>query len=561
MRALMFLYNTLPFITQVIDEQFNLDFGLVSGFLSAIDTFASSVGSDKLEEITMGNNKIIYSKVQFEENKEVVLTLIAFTLKTENQKDVQQTLNLIKRTFFETYTLPDIIGWDGNILKFIPFKNTISEILLNGPNYVKKVEAKTAVPVSVNTQVIGNDSVSAGIVSYDLTSKILCPQLLNEPGLETIFDMIRGDLTYAFRTTNNPNPNLASWNVLIPLVESGRILYIYVSKIAQGEVKCLTDCENPHLMLFTFFIPNQYLLYTSKLTSKFKLKVKQIIDKVYEKLYPTQEELLQFLEENLKDSNIIKETLEESKTISKEEISSFRSFNWKNIDQFIYAIIVRLPIAIIADENQMKEISEFIFLFSPHRFLVIKPFPTDAAETNNADVVFIRDNMASKYSSFVTVNFHKQNVKNSKSNKYCRILMDKLMKIEDPTKLYDTVKKEINWLISKVQLLSEICWKSTKINLSELRLLRSDLSEDAETIVLKLLEGSGTRLQNLVDLLILNIPAQKLLLDENFVKFSDGKIIVSSKLNDQQIQGYYDRLLKIGQMFLGDRILKSMLGK
>jgi hypothetical protein len=560
MRALMFLYNTLPFITQVMDNDFNLDFNLISGFLSAIDTFASSVGSDKLEEITMGNNKIIYSKIYFQDSKDVVLTLIAFTLKNENQKDLQTSLNLIKKVFFETYTLNDILHWDGNLLTFLPFKNILNDILEHGSDFVKKPEFKREEVGVSTTTTIGHDAVFPGIVSYDLSSKILSQQLTNESSLATVFELIRGDFTYAFKPDNNPNPNLTSWSVLIPLVESGRILYIYVSKLAQGEIKSLPDSSNPHLMLFTFFIPNQYLLYTSKLTSKFKNKIKQITDKVYEKLYPNPEELLQFLEESLKDSNILKETLQESNTISKETLSSFRAFNWKNIDQLIYAIIVGLPIAIIADESQMKDISEFIFMFSPHRFLVIKPFPTEIAEPNNADIVFIKENLANKYNSFVLVNFHKQSIKNSKSNKFCKILMDNLMKIEDPTKLYDAVKKEINWLMSKVSLLSEICW-GAKINLRELRLLKSDLSEDAETIVLKLIEGSGTRLQNLVDLLILNIPAQKLMLDENFVKFSDSKIIVSSKLTEQQTQGYYDRLLKIGQMFLGDRILKSMIGK
>lgn len=558
MRAIMFLCNSLPFITQLLDNDFNINFELVSGFLSAIDSFASSVGKDSLEEINMGNNKIIYSKMEVQGDNNLVITIIAFIHKDTNPKKIQENLNVIKKTFFEVYTPQDIVEWDGNIIKFLPFKKIIADIVNQGESYKFSKEKAPVITTQKDITSIESDKILAGLVSYDLKNITLNDSSDMESIISIIFERIKGDLIYTYKPDNNPNPNQLTWNAYIPLMEQNAIAYVYTYRLINSVVKELEHNETPYLMMFIWIIPNKYQMHLSKLTIKIRSKVKQTVDQIYTSLFTKTTDLTAQLGELLKDSTIIRDTVQETKSISIDVLNILHEFNWKNIDQLIYAIMVGKPIAIVTDETNTKNILDFIFMFAVHRSLRIVQFPPDVLDPSTVDVVLIKDYLAKKYSSYVVVELKKQNVKNSQSNKYCHNLYEKVSKMKDSESILDFIKKQINWILSKASLLMDLCW-SGNFNPNELRQLKSDLSEDAEKIVLKLMEGKGSKLQNLLDQLVFHIPIQKLILDQNFVKFNEEKILVSSKLSDQQIQAYYDRILKISKLFVGDRFIESLL--
>jgi hypothetical protein len=104
-------------------------------------------------------------------------------------------------------------------------------------------------------------------------------------------------------------------------------------------------------------------------------------------------------------------------------------------------------------------------------------------------------------------------------------------------------------------LLSCICCSLA----TEIKEIRADLEPDAEKIILKFAQGKSSRLQNLIDGLIGYVPAAKLMLDSNFIKFNDKKVVVSSNLTSQQGHEYFDRLKKMGLMLLGPRVMETFL--
>ena len=77
--------------------------------------------------------------------------------------------------------------------------------------------------------------------------------------------------------------------------------------------------------------------------------------------------------------------------------------------------------------------------------------------------------------------------------------------------------------------------------------------------MLELAEGHNSRLQNLIDRLGKHLPIEKLVLDENFIKFNEKKVIVATQLSREQISNYLDRLVQIGNTLLGPRMVQTLL--
>jgi len=162
------------------------------------------------------------------------------------------------------------------------------------------------------------------------------------------------------------------------------------------------------------------------------------------------------------------------------------------------------------------------------------------------------------YKDFVIVDLKKRNVKNGKSNKFCKEILNKIQKYKDPILISKIIKRDINYLLSKASLILNLSWGS-KIEPNEIKNIRTDLSPDAEDLVLNLISGKGNRIQNLIDKLSSQIPVSKLILDENFVKFNDIKVIISSKLTKEQIETYQNKLIELAKLFIGERFVQEIV--
>jgi len=121
--------------------QFNIDETLISGFLSALYGFAQAeLEEGGIDNIDMYGNRFVYVDDRG-------LLYIGAADKEDSAPMLHEQLNVIKDSFNETFGIPveggfDILNWDGNILTFKPFEETL-DMLVEQWEMAKKV-AKSA---------------------------------------------------------------------------------------------------------------------------------------------------------------------------------------------------------------------------------------------------------------------------------------------------------------------------------------------------------------------------------------------------------------------------------
>ncbi|MHA1146640.1 MAG: hypothetical protein ACTSR8_00160 [Promethearchaeota archaeon] len=106
-----------------LDIEVNED--LVSGLLTALNQFSQVELKQPIESIEMSGLRWVYQSDQ-----KSSLLFIAADTKDIDANTLYARLNVIKQTFLQTYELYDNTwrdNWNGNIEKFIPFKETIDE--------------------------------------------------------------------------------------------------------------------------------------------------------------------------------------------------------------------------------------------------------------------------------------------------------------------------------------------------------------------------------------------------------------------------------------------------
>ncbi|MHA1754959.1 MAG: ADP-ribosylation factor-like protein [Candidatus Odinarchaeia archaeon] len=102
----------------------SLDEGLISGFLSALQSFVSEVSGDAIKVIRTGNIKFIYGV-----GKDLIFVFSAS--EDEDEKQAQEKISKIKDEFIKRYHT-HLEDWDGNTSKFEEFYEFVDKTVL-GP--------------------------------------------------------------------------------------------------------------------------------------------------------------------------------------------------------------------------------------------------------------------------------------------------------------------------------------------------------------------------------------------------------------------------------------------
>jgi hypothetical protein len=136
MKGVMFLYNSLTFFSHNIDKEFKINFEMVGGFLSAIETFAQNISNENIQGFEFGENRIHYKKVNLDDTNTIMI--IGFASKKEEEKKSNESLEFIIEKFFEAYKKDDILCWDGDVMRFCQFQEILHKNFSDSGKRIKE---------------------------------------------------------------------------------------------------------------------------------------------------------------------------------------------------------------------------------------------------------------------------------------------------------------------------------------------------------------------------------------------------------------------------------------
>lgn len=554
-KGVMFIHNGVAFLNHIIDPTFEINTELTSGFLSAINSFASSVYGADVKSIDIGPHSIISAAVPLQRpgiNKPEQFSIVMFADKGTGEKKVQEYLTGFKEAFLNLFSPEDVLGWDGNVLKFIPFKKIINKIL--------NIHDTSSEASTVEFYNRGSDTDNEGIALILSTSvqKILDSWYTNieRPPIEGIMDRISADLSYNNTPTSGPNTSKI-WEGIIPLLEQKQICYVIAKKYeVSSQLAKNINSQEPVYVIGCYFVGDKYQIFMGKLISQLHNRFSDIYAQLSGMGAGEWESISARLKEEMKEIKFVQKHLDEAKV----DLKKFDPIELKDCDQALYALIVGKPIAIIGDNHQSVEacLKQALF-FTPHRTMRIQEFPDTTLNADQVDVVVVTSKDKKHYGKdFVIMDLEKKQVKNGESNRFCEKLWKEVNVISDPYLVALFIKRKVNWLLSKATLIRDLSWLK-EADIKAIKDIRADVEPDAEKIILKFAEGKNSSLQNLIDRLGEYFPPNKMLLDKNFVQFNEKKIIALSKITAAEMQGYIERLTKMGVMLLGPRVMDGLL--
>jgi hypothetical protein len=548
LKAMMFTLNGMPFFTHVIDPKFQMNIELTSGLLSAIEMFADNAYGDIVQSINMGANKINTLRVFLQDPAQVPGGAAPFFLMVavcDNSADntmIMNSMNALKKIFFEIYQATDVIEWDGNVLTFAPFKQVVNRIMsVKGINdsgasigqYFKDSISRKGVTEGFAFMICGDSGRMMDIHTLDLEDQIL----------SQIDETVRRDLA---------NSQSFTWEGIIPFLDQQKIAYIYSRKVdvineaqtgnSLGYLTASYILDAKYQIMLPRMIPQIQTLFVSLFQKMVNYQVNVIDDSLKEEL-----------ENTLKNKKIIETVLAETKV----ETTLYNFSVIKDVDRLIHGLIIGTPVAVIGPPEETKSLIDNISLFTPHRHLRIVEKMDAKIKPEEVDVIAIDKKQEGNYKNFIIVNLEKHQVKNGVSNKFCQKLLNDIQSIPDAYLVSIFLKRKINWLVSKSTIVRAMSWSSEWVN-KELGALRADLDADSESIILALASGNNSHLQNIVDKLSTMLPVSQLLLDQNFIKYNEKKVIVNMQLPEAKMKEYSERLLKLGKNMLGDRFLQMI---
>jgi hypothetical protein len=97
-----------------------MDSDLLGGFISALNSFATTFDHDGLSNFTMGEKQFVMAK-----NQQLIFVLNC-DVKIK-MKDAKNELNMIMKRFFQTYSLDIINNWNGDKSTFRGFERNIED--------------------------------------------------------------------------------------------------------------------------------------------------------------------------------------------------------------------------------------------------------------------------------------------------------------------------------------------------------------------------------------------------------------------------------------------------
>ena len=558
MRGILFIYNDVSFFNEILDPKFDFNIDLLSGFLGAIDSFAKELSQSGIEILELGESRLLFMRVPLTTEKDTNsshLKIISILSKQEDNKKIGSVLERIRDAFFEIYSPSDIIHWDGNVLRFSPFKRVLHRILEQDTQQ-KDEKLIQELAALKTTGDMFQEGFSFIIMSPEARVLYRVNLGINEEHAQVLLGKIKSDFLEHFRT-NKDRPEDLTWEILVPLVKENKFVYVVVKPLVGLKIQGTEINYDVLFTLFCYFIDGQNQIYFPKIIPTFNAKVKKVYEALTTETYINFNKIFELIESNFKNYSLFK-GISESLETPTQNLNKILTGKFKDFDHLIYALIVGLPVAIIGSLEETKEFANEILVFCPHRVLHIQNHPAKPLPKGAVDLVTIDPKAVKAYGDFIQLDLQKGTVKGGKNSKFCEQLWKRILDLKDPTLINTYLKRQMNWILSKVSMIRNISWGET-IDPAEIKAIRGDMGRDSEDLVLELAQGRGTIMQNIVDKMSAQIPPSKLILDSNFIQFNDKKLLVSSNLTTDQIHEYITKFTKIGSILFGPRFMESIL--
>ncbi len=558
MRGILFIYNDVSFFNEIMDKKFDFNIDLMSGFLGAIDSFAKEISKSGIETLELGESRLIFMRVplQAENAKNPSnLKIISIAEKQEDNKKISALLERIKDAFFEIYSPADITQWDGNLIRFSPFKRVLHKILEQDTQQKDEKLIQELAQIKASGDMF-QEGFSFILMSPDASALNRVNLGINEEYTKVLYEKIKSDFLEHLRA-NKEKPEDLTWEILVPLVKENKFVYVVVKPLIGLKVEGSNLNSETLFALFCYFIDGQNQIYFPKIIPTFNSKVKTVYDSLKTETFASFDKVFELIESNFKNYSLFKGIAGDLETPT-QNLSRILTGKFKNFDHLMHALMVGQPVAIIGGSEESKEFANEILVFCPHRVLRIQNHPDKPISKDAVDLVTIDPKMTKAYGDFIQIDLQKGSVKGGKDCKFCEQVWKKILDLKDPPLINTYLKRQMNWILSKVSMVRSLAWGEA-IDGAEIKAIRGDLDKGAEDLVLELVQGRGTILQNLVDKMSAQIPSSKLVLDGNFIQFNERKVLVSSNLTADQIQDYATRFVKIGGMLFGPRFMESII--
>jgi hypothetical protein len=553
LKAVMFVYNSVSFFSHIIEPNFEMaDKELLNNFLTAIDAFAKDIYKSNLNSINLGNYTLMLSKVPLQNETGENFTIICFVDKDENQNKIREYIESFQHGFLRIFSPQDIIAWDGNILKFLSFKKIINRILNLPPGHSL---ADINIEPEMQKRYQVNESVLFGVV--DQYQEILDSYTYSK---ESELSISMPDIIA--RISGNISIDTHRWEGIIPFLDEHQIALILLVRTNDPRIVSHFLDSSPLFLVIAYTVPEEFQVDFSRsagiISQLIQNNCLNVLNNKYLDSWPLIFEQIKIqLNNHLIESSPIRRVDTVDKDIG--TLSDFGKI--KNADTLCFALITGTPVAIVGGSpNFARRIMHQCLFFTIHRSMSILEFPSDPVELGKADIVLITEKESKNYKNYIQVDLEKMQVKGGSPNKYCERILKDIMAIQESDLILLYLKRKINYLLSKATMLRNLSW-DTKIDMKTITEIKAGLDPEAEMIVIKLAEGRNSILQNLVDFMSKNIPLKSLIVDDNFVKFNDEKVVVNTNLSREKNIEYMVKFSKMGKMLLGPRVMDAFMKK
>nr|MDO8110223.1 hypothetical protein [Candidatus Sigynarchaeota archaeon] len=558
LKAILFIHKSITFLSHVFDPSFTVDLNLVSGFLSAIDAFSTSIAGSSVETMNFSNSSMIMRNIPIPTTEDTASKeLVCFTIaclfdKADTPAKMVEKIDLIKDEFLSVYSPEDVAGWDGNVLTFIPFKAHLAQVLGLEPMTKGDEEASH---LQIARQVAAfEEAFALGISQADGTLIETIAPSLDTQDVGNFCRKVTQDMIHGTSDT---------YDCIVPRLDKRQLAFVHVMRIKDPAIVARFKATGAILVTGCYFIGDQHQVYITRVIPRIKKLFSECFASFIQPGAPiTDDQWKDGLVSKCTITKPMKALLDSIKTepVMFQDAADFKLVELKNQEQLIHALVAGDPVLVTGGHpDWVRRIVNIMLMFTPHRPMQIIENDSSDIDAAGSNAIVINPKNEKKFKNSVVVDLNKNQVKNGDKNKYTERLWKEVKSMTDPVLIASHVKRRVNWLMSKAALLRHLSW-GKGIDPSEIAAIRMDLEPDTEKLVLKLAAGQNATIQNLVDFLSEHVPVNQLLIDQNFILFGAKKILVNGNLSPEQAKEYFDRLVKFGNMLLGPKVMNTYFG-
>ncbi|MEX2680182.1 MAG: hypothetical protein Q6373_001160 [Candidatus Sigynarchaeota archaeon] len=560
-KAVLLIHKSISFFSHVLDNTMQLDMTMISGFLSAINSFSTTISGSSIDAMTFGSSSLVMRNYPLTDvpvpDESSNLTIAALSDKSDTPAKVGERIDEIKELFFQMYTPKDVLDWDGNVCAFLPFKNQLLKLLKG-----EKVERQTG--LALNAPVVHDVMQEPSTVEEYLAMSVsdasghLVTQI--SPDIEWK-DLER---FYATAMRDALQSSSETFDIIIPRLEKRQVVFVHVMKIKDSRASTRFNTNGPIFFTGLYLLGDQHQVYLTRIIPKIKQMFSDCVRSILE------ENSNAGIEQQWKDAVTIKckniapmKALIESLKAGAEITGQGEKFEFvelKNHEQLIFGLVAGSPIIIYGGHpDWVKRNVNQMLMFTPHRPMQIIEEQHANEDIMGSNIIVFNPKNEKRFKNAVIVDLNKNQVKGGDRNKFCDRLWKEVRSLSDPILAASKIKRNITWLVSKATLLRNLSWGGD-IDQSDIAAIRMDMESDTEKLVTMLASGQNTVLQNLIDFMSDHVPQQQLVIDKNFVVFGPKKILVNAHLPPEQQREYLNRLIKFGNTILGPKVMNAALG-